>query len=105
MGSPPIGLHIWYVEAQSFRPPLAEALRVGAHITLFANCIQPLLRPKKTALLAYVITLFSLCTAAIGLQIWWTQVAFIDNHNYNGGPNKYLEDQVGSVSNKAVTLV
>ena len=78
-------------------------LSAGAHVVLFVNCFLALWRRKRTYLLAYILALFSLSTAAIGLQIWWSQVAFIDNHSYPGGPNLYMEDHVNSSPNKAVT--
>ncbi|KAJ3527001.1 hypothetical protein NM688_g8186 [Phlebia brevispora] len=86
---------------------LLSVCTYGAHIALFSHCVPPLVRQRKKGykLLAYVLALFSLSTAAIALQIWWSQVAFIDNYDYPGGSNQYLRDHVGSAPNMVLTGV
>ncbi|KAI0064985.1 hypothetical protein BV25DRAFT_1914132 [Artomyces pyxidatus] len=48
----------------------------------------------RTALLVF--WLFSLATTCIGLQIRWTLLGFIMNHTYPGGPNAFMEEDVGN---------
>ena len=55
--------------------------------------------------MAYTILLFALATTAIALQIWWTQVAFIDHRFYPGGPQRFLLDNYLSGPNGALTTV
>lgn len=88
-----------------FFPATLVIVLPGVHITLFILCIRPLWRRKSRIYLAYIATLFVIATIAIGLQIWWTQVAFIDHHLYEGGPDKYLQDHVHSAQSLIVTAL
>ncbi len=91
--------------------PLSEIRQLnsslGVHIALFSHCVPSLATQgrKGWKLIAYLVALFILCSVGIGLQIWWSQIAFIDNHHYPGGPNQYLSDHVGSVPNMVITGV
>ncbi|GJE93170.1 hypothetical protein PsYK624_093290 [Phanerochaete sordida] len=64
--------------------------------------------PKKKQQLwlgAYLLLLLCFATAGFFLQAWWTQVAFIKNRGYPGGPTQFLLDNVHSGQNKAVTAM
>jgi len=45
---------------------------------------------------ALTLWLFSLATICIGLEIRWAVVVFIFNNDYPGGPNAYIEQNVGN---------
>ena len=80
----------------------------GAHIVLSALSVKPILeRPKrqKALLFAYITLLFCLATAGFGVQAWWTQVVFIVNRDYPGGPVQFLVDNVHSLPCQAVTAM
>ncbi|KAI0340470.1 hypothetical protein BDW22DRAFT_428740 [Trametopsis cervina] len=86
---------------------LLSVLVYGAHIALFCRCLRSFFKRGKRQylLVAYTIFLFALASAAIALQIWWTQVAFIDNRLYPGGPKQFLLDNALSAPTRALTAM
>ncbi|KIP10746.1 hypothetical protein PHLGIDRAFT_125269 [Phlebiopsis gigantea 11061_1 CR5-6] len=81
------------------------AMTYGAHIILSASSIRPLINRRNQCLLIYIILLFIVSTVGFGIQAWWTQVVFIENVGYPGGPNQFLLDNMHSAPNKAVTAI
>ncbi|KAI0089668.1 hypothetical protein BDY19DRAFT_943685 [Irpex rosettiformis] len=86
---------------------LLSVCTYGAHVALFFRCLRSFWtqRDRRHVLVVYTVVLFSCATTAIALQIWWTQVAFIDNRSYNGGPQQFLLDHYFSGSNRALTMM
>ncbi len=80
-------------------------LYIGVHFALFVPLLLRMSKLTRAKLSIYIVMLFALATAGIGLQIWWTQIAFIENQGYPGGPNRFMEDHLESPQNQAVTAV
>jgi len=86
---------------------LLSVFTYGSHVALFFKCLKSLSRQRNRRLLliGYTVVLFVLATVAIALQIWWTQVAFVDNRLYPGGPTQFLLDNSLSAPNRALTTM
>ncbi|KAL0955957.1 hypothetical protein HGRIS_002139 [Hohenbuehelia grisea] len=91
---------------------ILSAVAYGAVVVLFPMCFYQLADKidrsnyrLKLGLLVYVSTIFTLSTLFMGSLAQFTQLAFIDNRNYPGGPGRYeVEmfpipvDDIGSVT-------
>ncbi|EIW81725.1 hypothetical protein CONPUDRAFT_72131 [Coniophora puteana RWD-64-598 SS2] len=68
----------------------------GVHLTLFALCFNMLLSTRRKTTgdwfhLVYICVVFVLGTIGNALTSRWSEMGFIDNVNFPGGPNKFSE--------------
>ncbi|EJD48817.1 hypothetical protein AURDEDRAFT_17999, partial [Auricularia subglabra TFB-10046 SS5] len=74
---------------------LVGAVAYGVHATLFFITLgllwsQKRAHPQNRRWIAFVLLLFTLSSLANGAQFKFTQMIYIDNRNYPGGPSAYL---------------
>lgn len=102
-----------FAEKAWLQGALLAAVAYGAEITLFSMCLYLLIRRhlygtnhKRTnmILLIYITIMFILSTLFYASNAQFTQLAFIDNRNFPGGPNTYEQimfsipiDELGNV--------
>ncbi len=76
-----------------------EAIRAGVHVAVFAECFYktcaPALSRRNTAtrrvwLLLFISTLFAMGTINLACNTKMTQLMFIDNRGFPGGPNAWF---------------
>lgn len=84
----------------------------GVELTLFMICFTILARQvtrvdykRQLVLLVFITVIFALGTIFMGTNVEFTQLAFIDNRNYPGGPGAYEQamfwipvDELGNVA-------
>ncbi|KZV85731.1 hypothetical protein EXIGLDRAFT_841252 [Exidia glandulosa HHB12029] len=80
---------------------LIGAVAYGVHATLFFIALKLLWersRPNPNAKfwMAYIIVVFAVSSVANGAQLKFTQMSFVDNRNYPGGPSVYIAQQAGA---------
>ncbi|GLB39394.1 hypothetical protein LshimejAT787_0605560 [Lyophyllum shimeji] len=101
-------------ERSCFHGTLIATLAYGALLMLYTQLTQVLLsRPKRGkmywAIVAYSSVLFCLATIAIAGMLKYTELSFIDNRNYPGGPLVYwrghLTNKIHVMGQTSVTLV
>ncbi|EJD50831.1 hypothetical protein AURDEDRAFT_159973 [Auricularia subglabra TFB-10046 SS5] len=86
---------------------LIGAVAYGVHATLFFITISLLAKKKRSHWkdynwLTYVLVLFTISSIANYGQLKFTQMIWIDNRNYPGGPSAYLVEQQTAFEAKLV---
>lgn len=79
------------------------------HFTLFVIVVPLLLRrrekDKDWLLLSFTTVMFILGTIHIGTNTKVTELAFIDNRNFPGGPNGYLASNYNAAPHPIVNVM
>ena len=82
---------------------LIMCIAYGAVATLAIQCFAMLMKDFKISklsrvgpLLAYVASIFVLCTIFVGAGMAFTQRAFVDHRNIPGGPLEYEAEEFSS---------
>jgi len=97
-----------------FEGTIVATLAYGALLMLYIQLTQVLLsRPKRgnmyLAIVAYSTVLFCLATIAIGGMIRYTEISYVDNRNFEGGPHAYyashLTNKIHVMGQTCTTLV
>ncbi|KAJ7578712.1 hypothetical protein C8J56DRAFT_968893 [Mycena floridula] len=90
-----------YAEKGWLQGAIIGGVAYGVDLTLFGMCIHLLIsqfkgdreaRRRNLVLIGYIVVSFILVTLFMGSLAEYTQLAFIENRNYQGGPNAYEQD-------------
>ncbi|KAF8062265.1 hypothetical protein FPV67DRAFT_1672741 [Lyophyllum atratum] len=111
----PVGVTAQDLQAERacFYGTLLATLAYGALLMLYVQLTTVLLaRPKRGssfwAIVAYASFLFPLATLAVGAIFKFSEMSYIDNRNYPGGPNafyhRYTSDYVNVIGQVSATL-
>jgi len=60
---------------------------------------------RTTCLLLYVLVVFAFSTVFLGTNMRWTQLMFIDNRNYPGGPIAWADDFATLPLSQAINII
>lgn len=96
-----IGAVAYGTTSSSLFPPSCSVIATGVHATLFFIALKLLWersRPNPNAKfwMAYIIVVFAVSSVANGAQFKFTQMSFVDNRHYPGGPSVYIAQQAGA---------
>ncbi|KAA1477269.1 hypothetical protein DENSPDRAFT_579700 [Dentipellis sp. KUC8613] len=90
--------HDLAIESMNLMGTIFAGVSYGLVLALFAMAMANFPYPPSNYWKVFTMTiwLFALSTTSIGLQIRWTVVALVNNRTYPGGPNAYIEQNVGN---------
>ncbi|KZV85748.1 hypothetical protein EXIGLDRAFT_653805 [Exidia glandulosa HHB12029] len=93
----------FWVERSNFAGILLGAVAYGVHATLFfltltLLCARPRTQWKDYGWIVYITLMFVLSSVGNGGQFKFTELSWIDNRNYPGGPGAYETEQAAPSS-------
>ncbi|KAI0919667.1 hypothetical protein AcW1_003139 [Taiwanofungus camphoratus] len=92
---PETSAEIWF-EQSNFVSVYIGTIAYGVHIAVFFICVYYLVTERKKNCwkwLAYIAVLFSMATVNICLNMHFSEMAWIDDRDYPGGPLAFLLEQ------------
>ncbi|CCM05252.1 uncharacterized protein FIBRA_07462 [Fibroporia radiculosa] len=90
---------------------LLSNIAYGVVLALYVMCVAKLVRQLKQynymrplGLFAYATVIFIISTLFMGSQVKFIQLAFIEDRNFPGGPNAYVEDEFSNPTDEIANV-